>query len=122
MPALLGRERQSINPRSMQMAVAFRTSRKCGTRGPDVALFPNVLLGVHNDHYFNIILTPDGTSRTNEQIEIYYADEAARGRITLLCCDQYRNVENGFSEDIQVVEECSWDATHLDMMVENSPP
>ena len=44
-----------------------------------VALFPNVLLVLHNDHYFNIILTPDGTGRTNEQIEFHYADEAVLG-------------------------------------------
>lgn len=70
-----------------------------------VALFPNVLLGVHNDHYFNIILTPDGTSRTNEQIEIYYADEAARGKdyasMRAINTEMWKTV---FSEDIQVVE------------------
>ena len=41
-----------------------------------VALFPNVLIVLHNDHYFNISLTPSGTGKTTEQIEIYYADEA----------------------------------------------
>ncbi|MGB2463246.1 MAG: RHO alpha subunit C-terminal catalytic domain-containing protein [Candidatus Puniceispirillaceae bacterium] len=70
-----------------------------------VALFPNVLLGVHNDHYFNIILTPDGTGRTNEQIEIYYADEAALGEdyaaMRAINTEMWKTV---FSEDIQVVE------------------
>ena len=70
-----------------------------------VALFPNVLLGVHNDHYFNIILTPDGTGRTNEQIEIYYADEAALGEdyaaMRAINAEMWKTV---FSEDIQVVE------------------
>ena len=37
-----------------------------------MALFPNVLLGVHRDHYFAIILTPDGPDKTIEQIELYY--------------------------------------------------
>ena len=41
-----------------------------------IAFFPNVLLGVHNDHAFAILLLPDGNGRTVEQIEIYYADEA----------------------------------------------
>ncbi|MEK9924872.1 MAG: aromatic ring-hydroxylating dioxygenase subunit alpha [Alphaproteobacteria bacterium] len=70
-----------------------------------VALFPNVLLGVHNDHYFNIILTPDGTGRTHEQIELYYADEAA-------LADDYADMRKAntemwrvvFAEDIGVVE------------------
>ena len=70
-----------------------------------VALFPNVLLGVHNDHYFNIILTPDGTGRTNEQIEIYYADEAALGEdyaaMRAINTEMWKTV---FFEDIQVVE------------------
>ena len=70
-----------------------------------VALFPNVLLGVHNDHYFNIILTPDGTGRTNEQIEIYYADKAALGEdyaaMRAINTEMWKTV---FSEDIHVVE------------------
>ena len=70
-----------------------------------VALFPNVLLGVHNDHYFNIILTPDGTGRTNEQIEIYYADEAAPGEdyaaLRAINTEMWKTV---FSRDVQVIE------------------
>lgn len=37
-----------------------------------VALFPNVLLGVHRDHFFSILLKPISQSRTVEQVEIYY--------------------------------------------------
>jgi len=70
-----------------------------------VALFPNVLLGVHNDHYFSIVLTPDGTGKTNEQIEIYYADKAAAGEdyaaMRAINSEMWKTV---FSEDIQVVE------------------
>lgn len=70
-----------------------------------VALFPNVLLGVHNDHYFNIILTPDGSGRTIEQIELYYADEAALGpdyaEMRKVNKEMWQTV---FAEDIGVVE------------------
>jgi len=70
-----------------------------------IALFPNVLLGVHNDHYFNIILTPDGVGRTSEQIELYYADESALGddyaEMRATNAAMWRTV---FAEDIQVVE------------------
>ena len=70
-----------------------------------VALFPNVLLGVHNDHAFAILLTPEGTGRTVEQVEIYYADEAA-------CDDGYADMRRTntemwrtvFAEDVGVVE------------------
>ena len=70
-----------------------------------VALFPNLLLGVHNDHYFSIILTPDGSGRTNEQIEIYYANEVALGEdyaaMRAINTEMWKTV---FSEDIIVVE------------------
>ena len=70
-----------------------------------VALFPNVLLGVHNDHTLAILLTPEGTGRTVEQVEIYYADEAA-------CDNGYADLRRTntelwrtiFAEDVDVVE------------------
>lgn len=39
-----------------------------------IALFPNVLLGVHRDHAFAIVLESQGVARTLERIELYYAD------------------------------------------------
>mgnify|MGYP001438492578 CR=1 FL=1 len=76
-------------------------------KGADyTALFPNVLIGVHNDHYFNIILSPDGTGRTNEQIEIYYADEAAPGEnYAALRAINTKMWKTVFSENVQVVED-----------------
>ena len=70
-----------------------------------VALFPNVLLGVHNDHAFAILLNPEGTGRTVEQVEIYYANKAA-------CDDGYADMRRTntemwrtvFAEDVCVVE------------------
>ncbi len=44
-----------------------------------VALYPNVLLGVHKDHAFAIILEPTGLSGTRERVAIYYAKEEATG-------------------------------------------
>ncbi|MEX3007411.1 aromatic ring-hydroxylating dioxygenase subunit alpha [Hoeflea sp. TYP-13] len=40
-----------------------------------IALFPNVLLGVHRDHAFAIILQPVTHEKTVELVEIYYASE-----------------------------------------------
>ena len=40
-------------------------------------LFPNVLFGVHKDHCYAILLTPDGQAKTTKRISIYYADETA---------------------------------------------
>lgn len=80
-------------------------SDKWDTGSEYIALFPNVLLGVHNDHYFNIILTPDTVGKTIEQIEIYYADPSALtddyAAMRATNAEMWRTV---FAEDIQVVE------------------
>ncbi|WP_299193649.1 aromatic ring-hydroxylating dioxygenase subunit alpha [uncultured Erythrobacter sp.] len=44
------------------------------TQGEYISLFPNVLLGVHRDHSFAIVLEPDGPGRTREHVSLYYAD------------------------------------------------
>ncbi len=70
-----------------------------------MALFPNVLLGVHRDHSFAFILTPDGPEKTTEQIELYYttplATTAEFSDMRATNSAMWRNV---FAEDIQVVE------------------
>ena len=80
-------------------------SAKWDTGAEYVALFPNVLLGVHRDHYFAIILTPDGPEKTTEQIELYYttprATTAEFADMRAINSEMWRTV---FSEDIQVVE------------------
>jgi phenylpropionate dioxygenase-like ring-hydroxylating dioxygenase large terminal subunit len=66
-----------------------------------VAAYPNVLLGVHRDHAFAILLLPDGPGRTREHVHLYYptADvpQAARDANAAL----WKTV---FEEDIFVVE------------------
>ena len=70
-----------------------------------VSLYPNVLLGVHCDHLFAIVLEPLGTSRTREHISIYYAEpEVGSARYRQLReanAEQWREV---FMEDMFVVE------------------
>jgi choline monooxygenase len=66
-----------------------------------VALYPNVLLGVHRDHAFAIVLEPVAHDRTREHIHLYYpvaeTDPALRARNAA----QWKEV---FMEDIGVVE------------------
>jgi choline monooxygenase len=66
-----------------------------------VALYPNVLLGVHRDHAFAIVLEPVSHDRTREHIHLYYpvaeTDPALRARNAA----QWKEV---FVEDIGVVE------------------
>ncbi len=70
-----------------------------------LALFPNVLFGVHADHFFTVVLEPLGPARTREHFEIYYFDEAALGDA---CADlraaNTRQWQTVFEEDRGVVE------------------
>ena len=66
-----------------------------------LAFYPNVLMGVHRDHAFTILLHPLGPERTLEQVHLYYArpdsDQGLRARNAAL----WKQV---FEEDIHVVE------------------
>src|SRR6056297_3789284 len=66
-----------------------------------VALYPNVLLGVHRDHAYAIILEPVSHMQTREHVHIYYpttdTDETLRAKNAKLW-------EGVFVEDVFVVE------------------
>ncbi|MDX1541023.1 MAG: RHO alpha subunit C-terminal catalytic domain-containing protein, partial [Geminicoccaceae bacterium] len=70
-----------------------------------VALYPNVLLGVHKDHLYSIRLEPLAADRTLEHVEIYFASEDAldarhasmREQLKVMWCQI-------FEEDVFVVE------------------
>lgn len=70
-----------------------------------IALFPNVLLGVHRDHGFAIVLEPDGPERTREHVSIRYADPGVAGasweEMRRRNAAMWRGV---FEEDVFVVE------------------
>ena len=76
-------------------------SEKWNEAAEYIAVYPNVLLGVHRDHAFAIILTPQGTEKTVENVHLYYpvpdTDEEMRSKNTHL----WKLV---FEEDIFVVE------------------
>ncbi|GIT92392.1 (2Fe-2S)-binding protein [Jannaschia pagri] len=74
---------------------------KWDTAAEYIAVFPNVLLGTHRDHAFAIVLHPDGPSRTQEHIHIYYATEQAEPDLADRNSAQWRGV---FEEDVFVVE------------------
>ena len=48
-------------------------SEKWDTGAEYIAVYPNVLLGVHRDHTFAIVLEPKALDQTLEHIELYYA-------------------------------------------------
>ena len=67
--------------------------------------FPNVLLGIHRDHFYAIRLEPIGHERTVEHVEIYFADRRAldddMADLRIKLRDMWREI---FVEDVFVVE------------------
>ncbi len=76
-------------------------SAKWDTAAEYVTAYPNVLLGVHRDHTFAIILVPDGPEKTTENIHLYYAASTTNPKLRARNTDQWKQV---FEEDIFVVE------------------
>jgi phenylpropionate dioxygenase-like ring-hydroxylating dioxygenase large terminal subunit len=66
-----------------------------------VALYPNVLLGVHRDHAFAIVLEPVAHNRTREHVHIYYATPDTDQTLRAKNAVQWKGV---FVEDVFVVE------------------
>ena len=69
------------NPKLDDCGRAFENfdelSKKWGKSAEYIALYPNVLLGVHRDHTFAILLVPITHEKTIERVEIYYAKKAS---------------------------------------------
>jgi choline monooxygenase len=69
------------------------------------ALFPNVLLGVHQDHFMAVRLEPVGVSRTVEHLELYYVgDQALDDAYAPIRSANLRAWKQVFAEDVGVVE------------------
>ena len=70
-----------------------------------IALYPNLLLGVHRDHAFAILLQPVSLERTIEHVEIYYADAAMTSDAMRGLRERNAELWQGvFKEDVFVVE------------------
>ena len=54
-------------------------ARRFGTAAEYVALYPNILFGVHRDHAFAIHLDPVDVGTTVERVELFYTREDVTG-------------------------------------------
>ncbi len=80
-------------------------SERWDTAAEYIALYPNVLLGVHRDHVFAIRLDPLGPESCREEVEIYYADpRAADDAWAELRARNSETWKTVFVEDVGVVE------------------
>ena len=70
-----------------------------------ISFFPNVLLGVHRDHAFAMLLMPQGPEVTLERVALFYADEAIdQDSNQAMLQENARIWQDVFNEDIGVVE------------------
>lgn len=71
-----------------------------------VALFPNVMIGIHKDHYYAYWLEPISYNRTKEHMEIYYVgEEAAKSdKYKDLRKQNYNMWHSIQSEDLYIIE------------------
>ncbi len=70
-----------------------------------IALFPNVLLGIHADHFYAVYLEPVSAGRTREHFEIYYVgDEPLGDGYAALRNANSRGWRSIFNEDQDIVE------------------
>jgi len=70
-----------------------------------ISLYPNVLLGIHRDHFYAVLIQPDGPARTRERFEIFYYDEAVQGASFAVARGANRDLwQTIFAEDRDAVE------------------
>ena len=71
-----------------------------------VALFPNVMLGIHKDHYYAYWLEPVNHKYTIEHMEIYYVgDKAANSKKFKSLREQNHKLWKSVqSEDVHIIE------------------
>ena len=71
-----------------------------------VALFPNVMLGIHKDHYYAYWLEPVDHKYTIEHMEIYYVGEKAANskKFKSLRKQNHKLWKSVQSEDVNIIE------------------
>ncbi len=80
-------------------------AEKWSTCAEYIALYPNVLLGIHKDHFYAILLEPLSHDRTLERVEIYYTSPEMTEAPWLDLRQRNSEMWKGiFIEDIGVVE------------------
>ena len=78
-------------------------SDKWNTLSEYASFFPNVLMGVHRDHAYAVILLPKGPENIEERVALFYADDLDESWADMLT-ENARTWRDVFSEDIGVVE------------------
>ena len=93
--------KQIEGPKKTKFPNFKNLSKKWQNSAEYLAIYPNVLLGVHKDHTYSIILLPKGPKKTLETINIYYSKKKTNTQLRKKNKKQWEKI---FKEDISVVE------------------
>jgi len=93
--------RQLVGDNGAKFADFDDLDAKWDTAAEYLSVYPNVLLGMHRDHAFAIVLVPNGPEETEENIHLYYATPETDAELRAKNTEQWKVV---FEEDIFVVE------------------
>ena len=76
------------------------------TNSEYIALFPNVMIGLHNDHFYAFWLEPISSNKTKEHLAMYYVgDDSANGKeFKSMRKENSRFWKDVMSEDIKAIE------------------
>ncbi len=97
--------RQLVNDQQQVLPDFDALGDKWNTGAEYIALFPNVLLGVHRDHTFALVLEPVATDRTIEHVALFYTEAGATdSQYQSIRADNAHLWKGVFEEDIGVVE------------------
>ena len=71
-----------------------------------VSLFPNVMLGIHKDHFYSYWLEPINNKKTIEHMEIYYVGKEAAysSKFKSIRKQNYKLWESIQKEDVNIIE------------------
>ena len=85
-----------------------------------VALFPNVMLGIHKDHYYAYWLEPIDHENTLEHMEIYYVGEKAAKseKFKSLRKQNHKLWEDIQKEDVDIIQRMQIGRNPMHIMVE----
>ena len=85
-----------------------------------IALFPNVMIGLHIDHFYVFWLEPISVNETKEHLSMYYVgEESANGKeFENMRKENSRFWKDVMSEDIKLLKECKKVEVHLLIMEE----
>jgi phenylpropionate dioxygenase-like ring-hydroxylating dioxygenase large terminal subunit len=78
-------------------------SDKWDTLSEYVSFFPNVLIGVHRDFCYSVILMPRGFDKVEERVAMFYAEDLNEDWADMLI-ENSRIWRGVFTEDVKVVE------------------